>query len=281
MRQKFYHIIKGKKGFQGLAMNKIVRIVSVFIALVQCVIGSGVSRAANTAIVDQEVECFDFETSSVSGVEQPTLFCLNSHADFKFLSYAGEPRVTPFNGATLAYSSEDYDDVGLDDVDSLTFGSYQDIPWTRVAVLHTRDDNYYKMELLGVDSDLHTIFKWNSLGGGSAEPPDNRLNWQRGDLLAVVYPAADDEGNPALHVYGVDANSQGEFLFAITQANLSPYQENPPVENTEIKVAGSTSLYMLTTGEFQLNIGPDAEGKVIVLIFDALPPTHVYSYEFR
>ncbi|MBL8163707.1 MAG: hypothetical protein JNJ61_17100, partial [Anaerolineae bacterium] len=51
-------------------------------------------------------------------------------------------------------------------------------------------------------------------------PPDHRLNWQDGDLEAVVYPANDDNGNPSLHVYCVNETSQGYIAMVITEADL-------------------------------------------------------------
>lgn len=112
------------------------------------------------------------------------------------------------------------------------------------------------------------------------QPPDTRLNWNTGDLQAVIYPAYDDQGDDALHVYGVNSNSRGYFLFAITPADLAPYQDVPPAENTLIHQVENVAAYVLTTGEIQLNIGPDAEGKVWVVIIDGLPATHVYSYQY-
>ncbi len=52
-----------------------------------------------------------------------------------------------------------------------------------------------------------------------------------------------------------------EFLAGLPQA---------PETNTEFAVSedGLTRFYVLTTGEFQVNFGPDFEGKVRVVVFD-------------
>ncbi|MCB9450272.1 MAG: hypothetical protein H6672_02470 [Anaerolineaceae bacterium] len=113
-------------------------------------------------------------------------------------------------------------------------------------------------------------------------PPDERLNWQQGDLTAVVYAASDSSGAPALHVYGVNADSQGYFLASVTQADLAPYRNAPlPAHNTVIKTLGeNVTLYRLVSGEFALVIGPDAEGKNWQVIFDDIPWTTLKHEQF-
>lgn len=53
-----------------------------------------------------------------------------------------------------------------------------------------------------------------------------------------------------------------------------------PAKNTLIaKTAdGFISVYKLMTGEYQVNVGPLADGKVHVIIFDGIPRTHTYGY---
>jgi hypothetical protein len=104
-----------------------------------------------------------------------------------------------------------------------------------------------------------------------------------GKLEAQIFNAEDDNGDPILHVYEINDAGDGEFSFAITQADLAPFIDNPPANNTEIKssASGKVTLYVLDTGEFQINIGPDEEGNVYVTIFTGLPPTNIYSYTFN
>lgn len=115
---------------------------------------------------------------------------------------------------------------------------------------------------------------------GVRVPPDDRINWDMGDLNAVLYAREDNNGDPVIEVYRVGANGQGEFLGFITEDDLAPYVDNPPDVNTEIKAIGNVMLYALASGEFQVNIGPDGEGKVWSVIFDGLPPEKVYGYEW-
>lgn len=98
---------------------------------------------------------------------------------------------------------------------------------------------------------------------------------------ASIHLGNDDNGNPSLDVYGINDDGEGYYQFSITQDLLAPYADNPPTQNTELASADNVTLYMLTTGEYQLNIGPDDEGKVRVIVFEGLPPTNVYSYDFN
>lgn len=112
-------------------------------------------------------------------------------------------------------------------------------------------------------------------------PPDDRLNWNQGDLVAVAYPGTDHSGAPAIHVYHVNADSLGVFLFSITQADLAPYQDAPPpAVNTVLKTFEDVALYRLVSGEFALVIGPDAEGKNWQMIFDGIPWTTLHYEHF-
>ena len=98
---------------------------------------------------------------------------------------------------------------------------------------------------------------------------------------ASVYVSTDDEGNESLDIYGINDEGEGYLLFDITQADFAPFVDNPPAQNTELESVDDVTLYILTTGEYQLNIGPDEEGKVRVIVFEGLPPTNVYSYDFN
>jgi hypothetical protein len=109
--------------------------------------------------------------------------------------------------------------------------------------------------------------------------PDNRVNWQHGDLLAVIYPSNDEQGNPALDVYSVTQPSQGAFLCRIVQSDLTVPL---PAENKLIKQCGEVvNIYQLTTGEIQFNIGPDAEGKTDVFILDDIDSSRIYPSNFQ
>jgi hypothetical protein len=108
-------------------------------------------------------------------------------------------------------------------------------------------------------------------GSGQPIPPDHRANWMMGDDIAAVYPETDAEGNPELHVYAIGDEGSGAYQFKVTLADLQPFIDNPPAENTLIKSSGKAALYALDSGEFQISLGPDDEGKYYDLIFTSLP----------
>lgn len=110
-------------------------------------------------------------------------------------------------------------------------------------------------------------------------PPDSRLNWQHGDLLAVIYPSMGEANQPVLDVYAVMENSQGTFVCRLTEAEVATTQQD---KNLFLKSCGDfVSIYLLMTGEIQFNIGPDAQGKIQVIIFDGIPVEKTYSYSFE
>lgn len=119
-----------------------------------------------------------------------------------------------------------------------------------------------------------------STGGGTGGPtitPDMPYINIRGDLVARIYPAF-SAGRPALHIYCL---GEGTYLgLVVSSADLADYPERP-ASNTLVARSRvcPVAFYILTTGEYQVNIGPDREGKTYVTIFRGLPPSGVYGYE--
>jgi hypothetical protein len=109
-----------------------------------------------------------------------------------------------------------------------------------------------------------------------AQPTDGRLNLDSGDLINVVYQGADGNGQPILTVWAVDTDSRGVYVGAFENALFAPYLEAAPAKNTLLGRIGQTSLYALTTGEFQVVVGPDAEGKTYTTVLVGLPVRRVY-----
>lgn len=110
---------------------------------------------------------------------------------------------------------------------------------------------------------------------------DDRINPGMGDLIAVLYARRDATGKTGIQVYSVEADGTGVLIDTYLNSDFAPYIGNPPAEAVEISSIGDTTLYALTTGEFQINIGPDIEGKITSVIFNGLPPGRVYKREFN
>ncbi|MBN1428738.1 MAG: hypothetical protein JXB07_10155, partial [Anaerolineae bacterium] len=120
--------------------------------------------------------------------------------------------------------------------------------------------------------------------GVAGGPPDDRINWLHGDSYAILYPRVDDKGKPDLHVYCMDAFGNGALELIVTQ---EMFDESPkrPAKNTEVartdKCRIPVKVYVLTTGEYQVNIGPDIGGTTQEIVFTGLPPARVYFKHFN
>jgi hypothetical protein len=123
----------------------------------------------------------------------------------------------------------------------------------------------------------------DEMGSGDPDivyPPDDRVNWQLGDDVAVIFSVNNSDNHPALHVYqpatdGVNPNRP----LIITHADLP--RPMPPAVDIWIAGEGLVNVYVLTTGEIQLNIGPTADGKVRVVIFPNFTGEGAYGYEYN
>ena len=95
-----------------------------------------------------------------------------------------------------------------------------------------------------------------------------------------IFVSIDERRSPSLNVYDVDENGNGNYALTITQDDIAPFDGNPPSENTEILTSadGNIRVFVLNTGEIQINSGPDEEGKIHVVILDGIPPTSTYGY---
>lgn len=112
------------------------------------------------------------------------------------------------------------------------------------------------------------------------EPGDDRINRQA-YAYASVY-CQDD--NQRVAIYGIhsmgvgdpDRNDGSGF-----PAIFVPYEALPPVPtdgNVLISEYRGIAFYRLTTGEYQINAGPDPEGKEYVLIWDGCPSSYIQAY---
>jgi hypothetical protein len=133
------------------------------------------------------------------------------------------------------------------------------------------------------DSAIYDQVQYNCFGlltlsgNTSAVPPsrlcdDGRINYNNCDKVAI-YPVA-DEDSYGLEVWIVDDGNTPSFGFFVSAARLDRLPDKP-THNIRIAISKDrrTALYKLTTGEYQVNYGPDAEGKVFVYTFSGLPPT--------
>jgi hypothetical protein len=97
--------------------------------------------------------------------------------------------------------------------------------------------------------------------GQPFDPADGRIN---PDPAAPVAIYCYEYG---IDIYRINVDSAGLLIIAATNAEIDAVGETPVV-NTVIEGYDNVRLYRLATGQFQVNAGPDAEGKEYVFIWD-------------
>ncbi|KAB2861286.1 MAG: hypothetical protein F9K46_08685 [Anaerolineae bacterium] len=108
-----------------------------------------------------------------------------------------------------------------------------------------------------------------------------RVN-QAATMPIVIYTptfAAVRDGNLFIEIWALNEDRIWQPALYITKAKLTALPEFPS-ENVLIARADNISVYKLTTGEYQVNVGPLEDGKVHVVIFEGIPPAHTYGYTF-
>ena len=100
-------------------------------------------------------------------------------------------------------------------------------------------------------------------------------------LSLFVFQDDNGSNNPVLAFYRIDEDSTGHLLFFIASSGLTEYPDKPD-ENIEIFRSddGKYAFHKLTSGEYQITVGPDNEGKVHVVIFTGIPPENVRGHTY-
>lgn len=99
-------------------------------------------------------------------------------------------------------------------------------------------------------------------------PGDLRANCQGIEFYGVFTRGSGAACN--IDAFRFNAQGQSRRVFRATRAEIAAVPEFPAV-NTLIEQNDAIALYRLTSGEFQVNAGPDGNGKVYVLIFNNCP----------
>ncbi|MCQ3930729.1 MAG: hypothetical protein DPW16_09725 [Chloroflexi bacterium] len=96
-------------------------------------------------------------------------------------------------------------------------------------------------------------------------------------LPVVIYTPAVATNTPFIDIRDLT----GVPLLYVSAKKLLALPDFPAKNTLIAKTAdGFISVYKLTTGEYQVNVGPLDDGKVHVIIFDGIPRTHTYGYTF-
>lgn len=160
------------------------------------------------------------------------------------------------------------------------FGTVIDAPTlpenSMISYTFTNGDPNVKVGVM-VNCTTGDVYPGGTLG------PDGRFD-AGDDMPLVIYPRLDAEDNLILDFYVVTGpdNRRGRLLTRVSHSTLTAVPENPE-QNTEVAVIGANlaTLYRLTDGRWQLNLAPDAEGKVKVVRFTNIPPTQLVRDDFE
>lgn len=100
--------------------------------------------------------------------------------------------------------------------------------------------------------------------------PDGRINYNHCDKIAI-YPVK-DEGSFAIEVWIVDHKVLPEFALFVSSADLKALDQKPEkIVTIATSSNGLVTLYKHPNGDYQVNYGPDFEGKVFTFRFSGLP----------
>lgn len=96
----------------------------------------------------------------------------------------------------------------------------------------------------------------------------------------ALYTKVDKNDQCTIEVLGIDPKTgKPRPALLVKPRDLAKIPDQPE-QNTLIKTYYEFSLFKLTTGEYQLNVGPDFESKVHVIIWTGCPAQNPYESSF-
>jgi hypothetical protein len=96
----------------------------------------------------------------------------------------------------------------------------------------------------------------------------------------ALYTHVDKNGDCSIEVLGINPKTgKPRPAIYVSARALAKLPDNPE-KNMLIKTYYEFSLFKLTTGEYQLNVGPDFENKVQVIIWTGCPAQTPYESSF-
>lgn len=109
-------------------------------------------------------------------------------------------------------------------------------------------------------------------------PQDQRINCQGVEFYAV-YTRVTTSGACFMEAWRMNPGGQPFRVWRVSSRTLARVPEFPET-NTLIRREQGVALYRLTSGEYQVNAGPDGEGKIYVARFTNCPAENVIESSF-
>ena len=98
-----------------------------------------------------------------------------------------------------------------------------------------------------------------------------------------LYTDPDDDGECFIDIWIIE-EGQGVQALTVSAEDLAELPEAEDIEEGYVLIDdaynGYLTLYKLQTGEFQLNVGPDVEGKVHFITWTGCPAEETYESTF-
>lgn len=96
----------------------------------------------------------------------------------------------------------------------------------------------------------------------------------------ALYTKTQKNGTCDIEVVGINPKTGKPRKALYVKASVLAKLPDNPEENTLIDSYYEFALYKLTSGEYQLNVGPDFEAKVHVIIWTGCPAENPYESSF-
>jgi hypothetical protein len=99
----------------------------------------------------------------------------------------------------------------------------------------------------------------------------------------ALYTPTEKDGTCSIDVWGIEPDGQGKRAFKVTADDLAKLPDAEEIDNyvtVESSEDDFMTLYKLNSGQYQINVGPDAESKVYVIDFTGCPASDVTENTF-
>ncbi len=99
----------------------------------------------------------------------------------------------------------------------------------------------------------------------------------------ALYTPTENDETCSIDIWSVEADGQGKRAIKLKAADLAKLPDVEDIENyvtVESAKNDFITLYKLDSGQFQINVGPDREGKVYVINFTGCPASDVTESTF-